>query len=233
MDPTLKALTFDVFGTVVDWHTGIARAVAAVLPQVEANEFAREWRAGYRPALARVEESGEWKDFGPVHRELLDEMLAEHGIADDVTTTVRDELTAAWSRLDPWPDAVDAIDRLRGSYTVATLSNGDVDLLTAMAARAGLRWDRVLGCDLFGHYKPAPEVYLGAVELLGLGPGEVMMVATHHYDLDAARSAGLQTAYVERPYEYGRDVAPEDASASSEPSLQVADMGELATRLGC
>lgn len=232
MGASVKALVFDVFGTVVDWHTGIARAVADAIPQVDPDEFARAWRAEYRPALARVEGSGVWKDFGPVHRETLDDLLDRRRI-DSVSDTVRDELTAAWARLDPWPDAADGIDRLRTTYTVATLSNGDVGLLTQMADRAGLHWDHVLGCDLFGHYKPAREVYLGAVDVLGTNPDETMMVAAHRDDLDAAKGCGLQTAYVERPHEYGRDISSKDVAVQPGHPLQVPDIGALAARLGC
>ncbi len=203
----LRALTFDVFGTVVDWRGSVAREVAAAARphamQVDASAFAERWRAGYRPAMDRVRK-GElpWMNIDTLHRRILDEMLPQFGL-DVLSERERDHLNRAWHRLDPWPDSVAGLTRLKAKFVIATLSNGNVALLTNMAKHAGLPWDCILSAELFHHYKPDRESYLGAAAMLGVEPGETMMVAAHEDDLVAARAAGLRTAFVRRPLEFG------------------------------
>lgn len=231
-NPQAKILAFDVFGTVVDWHTGIARAVTAAGLPVDAAEFANAWRAGYVPALKRVV-NGElgWTKLDDLHRMILDDILADFGVPD-LGDAERHQLTLAWHRLEPWPDAVDALTRLKSKYLICTLSNGNIALLTHMAKHAGLPWDCILSAEIFRHYKPEPEPYRGVAEIFDVPESEVMLVAAHQEDLAAARSCGLQTAYVERPREFGPDV-PKDVSPNPDNTLHARDLGELATLLGC
>ena len=203
----VKALTFDVFGTVVDWRGSIIREGRALgrakRLEVDWTAFADAWRAGYRPAMGRVRR-GElpWMNIDALHRTILDELLPRFGIRG-LKAAEKDHFNRVWHRLRPWPDAVRGLRRLKTRYVIATLSNGNVALLTNMAKHAGLPWDCVLSAELFHHYKPDPEAYRGAAALLGLKPREVMMVAAHADDLIAARRAGLRTAFVPRPREYG------------------------------
>ncbi len=202
-----KALAFDVFGTVVDWRSSII---------AELDEFGRAhgvdgdwpamadaWRAGYAPAMDRVRR-GElpWTRIDDLHRMILDDLLTAAGITSIAEDDI-DHLNRAWHRLDPWPDSVAGLTRLKQRFVITTLSNGNVSLLTNMAKRAGLPWDCVISAELFGHYKPDPEAYLGCADLLGVRPEELMLVAAHPGDLRAARGVGLKTAYVARPLEYG------------------------------
>jgi 2-haloacid dehalogenase len=202
----LRALAFDVFGTVVDWRSSIIGELEMFGERHGLAEdwaaFADDWRAGYPKAMNRVR-TGElpWLRIDDLHRLILDELLDRAGIAvpdDDVA-----ELNLAWHRLDPWPDSVEGLTLLKRSFTITTLSNGNVSLLTNMAKRAGLPWDCVISAELFQHYKPDPEAYLGCAGLLDVAPGELALVATHPSDLRAARDVGLQTAYVARPLERG------------------------------
>jgi 2-haloacid dehalogenase len=200
----VRALVFDVFGTVVDWRGGVAREVARLLgDRVDAAAFADDWRSRYSPSMDEVR-SGR-RPFVPLdvlHRESVDDVLAASG-AGDVPAEVRDELVLAWHRLDPWPDVVPALRRLAARFVLAPLSNGGVALQVALARRSGLPWDAVLGAEVVGAYKPDPEVYDSAARLLALEPGQVLMVAAHDSDLAAARARGLRTAYVHRPDEFG------------------------------
>lgn len=203
----VEALTFDVFGTVVDWRGSILRA-GAVWEQrygvtCDWAALADAWRAGYQPAMARVR-SGEWpwQTIDALHRRILDDLLPRFGL-NGLDEAARDHLNRVWHRLEPWPDARGGLERLRGRYLVATLSNGNMSLLANMAKHADLRWDMILSAELARHYKPDPEVYLTAAELLGLAPAQVLMVAAHTHDLQAAQACGLRTAYVHRPHEYG------------------------------
>ncbi len=228
------ALLFDVFGTLVDWRSSIARDVALVLEAhgvdtVDPAAFAASWRARYRPALDAVR-NGErgFTLLDILHRENLDATLEAHGI----TTPGDDErswLTAAWTRLDPWPDVVDGLERLRHHLLLAALSNGSVGMMARLARYADLRWHAVLGAQPAGAYKPDPAVYLTAADWLDVEPGACMLVAAHAHDTRAAQELGLRTAYVRRPREYGPDVAAEEPPA--EADLVVDDLGELADRL--
>jgi 2-haloacid dehalogenase len=198
----VRALCFDVFGTVVDWHGSIAAEVQRIGLPVDGGEFALAWRAGYAPAMQQVRSAElPWTDIDGLHRRILDRLLAERGIALPEPATA--DLNRIWHRLQPWPDTVAGLTRLKSRFTITTLSNGNVSLLLAMAKNASLPWDTVLSAELFHHYKPDPEVYLGAARLLGLQPAEVMMVACHPSDLRAAAACGLRTGYVARPLENG------------------------------
>jgi 2-haloacid dehalogenase len=230
----LQALTFDVFGTVVDWRSTII-AEGRQLGRdkglrVDWAAFADAWRAGYGPAMQRVR-SGQlpWLNIDALHRLILDELLVQFQITG-LSEPEIDHLNRVWHRLRPWPDARRGLRQLRQDYTVATLSNGNVALLVNMAKRAGLPWDCILSAELFQHYKPDPEVYLGAAALLGLPPQGVMMVAAHTGDLRAARQAGLRTAFVARPHEYGPRGIPDPAPVG-EVDLVANDFLDLAGQL--
>ncbi len=227
-----QILAFDIFGTVVDWHGSIAREVAALYPAVDANAFALAWRAGYQPAMQRVR-SGElgWTRINELHRLILDGLLPGFGL-DALDEAARAHLNRAWHRLDPWPDTVAGLTRLKTRFTICTLSNGNIGLLTNMAKRAGLPWDCVLSAEVFRAYKPDPRTYLGVAQTFDLPPGQVMLVAAHQDDLAAARACGLQTAYIERPFEFGV-AQPKDVSPDGANTLHARDLRHLADQLGC
>jgi 2-haloacid dehalogenase len=201
-----RALCFDIFGTVVDWRSSIiAEGEALSLRlgvQLDWAAFAEDWRAGYQPAMARVRRRElPWTTIDGLHRTILDTLLAQRGLVWPEHEVAR--LNTVWHRLAPWPDSVAGLARLKARYVISTLSNGNLSLLVDMARHAGLPWDCVLSAELFHHYKPDPQVYLGAARLLDLSPQQVMMVAAHPSDLRAARACGLQTAYIPRPLEHG------------------------------
>ena len=232
----VKALLFDVFGTVVDWRGSIIAEGRALgrKKRIKADwaAFADGWRAGYAPAMERVRRGDlPWASIDVLHRMILVELLAKFGI-DELSEVEKDDLNRVWHRLKAWPDSVQGLVRLKKRYAVATLSNGNMALLVDMAKHAGLPWDCVLSAELFHHYKPDREAYLGAVRMLGLRPGEAMMVAAHKSDLDAAAAAGLRTAFVARPDEFG-DPATYDAKPEKRFDLNVKDFIELAQKLGC
>lgn len=230
----MKALVFDVFGTVVDWRGSIIREGRALgrKKKLAADwpAFADAWRAGYKPAMARVR-SGElpWTKIDALHRMILDGLLARFGL-QGLSEEERDDLNRVWHRLEPWPDARAGLARLKRRHVIATLSNGNVALLTNMAKRARLPWDCILSAEVVRHYKPDPETYLGAADLLGVRPQELMMVAAHKDDLHAARACGLKTAFVPRPKEYGPGVK---VDTSREPAFDVhaRDFNDLARKL--
>jgi 2-haloacid dehalogenase len=230
----VKALTFDVFGTVVDWRSSIIAEGRKLGRRkklaVDWATFADAWRAGYRPAMDRVRR-GElpWTNIDGLHRRILDELLERFRI-EGLAEAEKADLNRAWHRLAPWKDSAAGLKRLKKKYVVATLSNGNVALLTNMAKHAGLPWDCILSAEIVNHYKPDPETYLGAARLLGLEPREVMMVAAHKDDLDAAARTGLRTAFVRRPLEFGPkdEVAPEPRF-----DFNAKDFVDLARQLGC
>ena len=228
----VEVLAFDIFGTVVDWHGSIAREVAALDPQVDGGAFANAWRAGYRPAMARVM-SGElgWTLIDDLHRMILDDILPQFGLAR-LDEEARRHLNRAWHRLDPWPDVVEGLQRLRRRYILCTLSNGNLGLLARMAKRSGLPWDCVLSAEVFRAYKPDPATYLGVAKVFDVPPRRVMLVAAHHDDLAGARACGLRTAYVERPREFGA-AHPKDVTPQPENDLHTRDFLDLARQLGC
>ena len=206
-----RALVFDVFGTVVDWRGSIAREVEALAAQrgvsVDGAAFADRWRAGYKPAMDRVRRGDlPWMRLDALHRMILDEILVGSPL-EALDDAARDDLDRVWHRLDPWPESVEGLLRLKRRFVVAPLSNGNFSLLTNLGRHAGLPWDCILSAELFRHYKPDPETYLGAADLLGIAPDALMLVACHPDDLRAARAVGLATGYVTRPLERGAGVA--------------------------
>jgi 2-haloacid dehalogenase len=233
---SVKALTFDVFGTVVDWRSSLIREGEALgrakRLDVDWARFADAWRGLYQPMLSRVRK-GElpWTKLDDLHRMSLDQLLVQFAI-EGLGEAEIDHLNRAWHRLDPWPDAVAGLSRLRRRFILATCSNGNVALIVNMARRAGLPWDAVLGAEVARHYKPQPEAYRITAEMLGLRTDECMMVAAHNGDLGAASACGLRTAFVTRPTEYGSgqktDLAPE-----RDWDVVAADFLELADKLGC
>ena len=228
----IKVLAFDVFGTVVDWHSSIAREVLAINPAVDADAFALAWRAGYVPAMRRVM-SGElgWTLIDDLHRIILDDILVTFGMTS-LTEAQRQHLNLAWHRLEAWPDVVAGLTRLKTKFTITTLSNGNIGLLTNMAKRAGLPWDCVLSAEVFKAYKPDPATYLGVAKVFNIAPEQVMLVAAHQDDLSAARNCGLQTAYIERPFEFGKN-KPKDISPNAANTCHAVNFLELAVQLGC
>jgi 2-haloacid dehalogenase len=233
--PHVKALVFDVFGTVVDWRGSIIREVRTLARanklDLDPAEFADAWRAGYQPAMAKVR-SGElgWTKIDALHRMILDDLVVRFGVRG-LKEAELDHLNRVWHRLRPWPDARPGLKALKKTRIIATLSNGNVSLLANMAKFGGLPWDCIFSGEIFHHYKPDPETYLGACELLSLEPAEVMMVAAHKNDLFAAKGCGLATGFVRRPLEQGpgvrKDLKPERGF-----DINADDFLDLARRLG-
>ena len=219
----VQVLAFDIFGTVVDWHGSIVAEMQALYPQVDGDAFARAWRAGYQPAMARVMRGEQgWTLIDALHRQILDDILPRFDLAH-LDEAERTHLNRVWHRLAPWPDSVEGLTRLKRRYTITPLSNGNIGLLTNMAKRAGLPWDCVLSAEVFRAYKPDPATYLGVARVFDLAPEQVMLVAAHHDDLAGARACGLRTAYIERPLEFGpahpKDVSPQPGNDLHAPSL--------------
>jgi 2-haloacid dehalogenase len=240
IDPTnpirIKAFVFDVFGTVVDWRGGVAREAQPFLqrhaPELDAAAFADAWRREYSPSMEEVRSGRRpYVRLDVLHRENLVKVLAQFGIAN-VPDAEIDELNLAWHRLDPWPDAVVALLRLKRRFIIAPLSNGNIRLMVDMAKRAGLPWDAILGAEVVRAYKPSPRVYSETAEILGIAPHELCLVAAHNNDLAAARRAGLSTAFVLRPTEHG-PAQTSDLKAEEAWDYTVGDLHELATQLGC
>jgi 2-haloacid dehalogenase len=229
---TPRILAFDVFGTVVDWHGSIAREVNAMRLGVDGGEFALAWRDGYQPAMQRVR-SGElgWTLIDDLHEMILDALLLKFGV-QGLEEASKKHLNKVWHRLDPWPDVVEGLQRLKSRFTICTLSNGNIGLLADMAKRAGLPWDCILSAEVFRAYKPDPATYLGVARVFDVAPQEVMLVAAHHDDLAAARACGLRTAYIERPLEFGAG-RPRDVSPRAGNDLHAASLTALARMLGC
>jgi len=230
-----EALLFDVFGTVVDWRASLIRQLERFGRdnglRADWVGLADDWRAQYEPAMNAVRAGQRpWTTLEVLHRESLDNLLPGHGLGA-LSETQRQQIVLGWHFLDPWPDSVAGLTRLRRTRIVGTLSNGGVRLLTDMARYAGLPWDVILSSDLFRQYKPDPSVYQGAATLLDTAPENIMLVAAHNYDLAAARSHGFRTAFLARPTEYGPRQS-KDFKAESDWDLVVADLEELAARLG-
>ncbi|AMM23477.1 haloacid dehalogenase type II [Variovorax sp. PAMC 28711] len=232
----LKVIAFDVFGTVVDWHSGIAAEAERLLPGVDGKAFALAWRAGYKPAMksvmARIAAGeGGFTLIDELHLSILGPVLRDFGF-DGLDEARKRELNKAWHRLPAWPDAVEGITRLKSKYIVCTLSNGNIGLLTDMAKNAGLPWDCVLSAEVFKAYKPDPRTYLGVAGVFDVAPGQVMLAATHQDDLASARACGLKTAYIERRAEFGA-AQPKDVSPVAANTLHARDIVALAEQLGC
>src|SRR5579864_2536981 len=231
----VKALVFDTFGTVVDWRGSIIAEGAAWGKTkgltIDWARFADRWRSGYAPAMDKVRK-GEmpWTKLDALHRMLLEDLLKEFGISG-LTEEEKDHWNRVWHRLSPWPDSVAGLARLKKKYTIAPLSNGNVSLLADMAKTAGLPWDLILSAELARHYKPDREVYLSAVELLSQKPEEVMMIAAHRFDLEAARSCGLRTGFIHRPDEYG-PTHRADTAKPGDFDVVSSDMVDLASKMG-
>jgi 2-haloacid dehalogenase len=228
----ITVLAFDVFGTVVDWHGSIMREVRSMQLDVDPDKFALAWRAGYRPAMQNVM-SGEigWTLIDDLHRMILDDILVTFGVTH-LSEEEKRHLNKVWHRLDAWPDVVAGLTRLKSRYTICTLSNGNIGLLTNMAKRAGLPWDCILSAEVFRAYKPDPATYLGVARVFDVLPGEVMLVAAHQDDLAHARAAGLETAYIKRPLEFGSS-SPKDVSADPQNTFHARNFIELADILEC
>ncbi len=229
------AIVFDTFGTVVDWRTsliddlsayGAQRRIAADWPAL-----VDAWRAAYRPSMDRVRK-GEipWTRLDDLHRGSLDRLVVEHGITG-LTEADKVHINLGWHRLNPWPDSVPGLTRLKSRFIIGPLSNGNVSLLLNMAKHAGIPWDMIFGSDLFGHFKPDPETYLGVARLLDLRPDQVMLAAAHNDDLGAARRCGLMTAFFPRPSEYG-PLQDRDYEADTAWDYVATDIEDLATQLG-
>jgi len=233
---SIKAVVFDVFGTCVDWRSGVAREVALAAARrsvaIDAHGFADAWRGRYQPAMEEVRSGRRpWTILDVLHRESLDALLPKFGLGM-LDEAERRDLARAWHRLDPWPDVVDGLARLRRRYVIAPMSNGNVALLLNMARRAGLPWDLILGAETSRAYKPLPGSYLNAVAMLGLEPGEVMLGAAHEDDLRAAAAVGLRTGFVARPLEFGEGRRTDRGDAGPW-DIVARDFGELAARLDC
>ncbi len=237
----VKAILFDTFGTVVDWRGSLIADLGAWGKErgVAANwaGLVDAWRGAYQPSMSRVRRGEQpWTILDELHRTTLDRLLDEYHVRDAGGVALgeadRDHINRGWHRLRPWPDAVAGLIRLKRNHIIAPLSNGNVALLLNMAKAAGLPWDMICATELFRHYKPDPETYLGAAALLGLQPGQVMMAAAHNNDLQAARDCGLKTAFFARPTEYGPHQV-RDFKADAEWDVVADDIEDMATRMGC
>jgi 2-haloacid dehalogenase len=233
----VRALLFDVFGTVVDWRSGVAREATPFLRRrgaesVDPLAFADAWRASYQPAMEQVRSGRRrFTRLDVLHRENLETILPDFGI-DPATVPASElnELNLAWHRLDPWPDAVAGLTRLKTSFIIATLSNGNIALVLDMAKRAGLPWDAILGAEVVQAYKPMPEAYLRTADILAMRPEQICLVAAHNGDLAAARKCGLRTAFIPRPAEHGPNQTT-DLRPDQEWDVVAADFGALAEKL--
>ena len=233
----VKALVFDTFGTIVDWRgsvtaEGMAWGKAKGL-QIDWAQFADRWRLGYRPAMDKVRKGQiPWTRLDDLHRMILEDLLKEYKI-QGLTEEEKVHWTYVWRRLKPWPDSVEGLTRLKKKYVIAPLSNGNIALMANLAKFGGLPWDAILGAELVKHYKPDREVYLSAAYYLDLKPEEVMMVAAHVGDLQAARSCGLRTGFIYRPDEFGNGSAgkPDKAQPGDFYVVSVSAI-DLAQQLG-
>jgi 2-haloacid dehalogenase len=232
----VQALLFDVFGTVVDWRTSIiedlGRFAAEKGIKADWAAFADEWRGLYQPAMDDVRTGRRpWTILDVLHRESLDKLAGKYGL-DGLSEADKDHVNRVWHRLKPWPDSVAGLTRLKTRFIIGTLSNGNVGLLTRMAKFGGLPWDVILGAEPARAYKPQAQAYLGSAALLNLAPGHVMLVAAHNGDLAAAASAGLRTAFVARPKEYGPN-QNRDFKADRDWDVVTDSFTNLATAMGC
>ena len=234
----VRACIFDIFGTTVDWRTSVSRDLAAFAQQkgivgIDWVKFADEWRALYQPSMEEVRSGRRpWTILDVLHKESLAALIGRHRIAG-LSEAHIEHMNRAWHRLDPWPDVVEGLARLKRRMIIAPCSNGNIALMVNMAKRAGLPWDCILGAETARAYKPMPEAYLAACRHLALAPAQVMMVAAHNGDLKAAKAQGLATAFVPRPTEHGpgqkTDLAPDPAGVDIPTSSFV----DLAARLNC
>lgn len=233
----IKALLFDVFGTVVDWRTAIIRegekfGQANNLAGVDWTAFADDWRGLYQPALEQVRSGrSPWMPLDDIHRRSMDKLLADRGVSG-ISERALEHFNRAWHRLDPWPDSVEGLTRLKRKYIIAACSNGNVSLMVNLGKYAGLPWDMILGAEMAHQYKPTLEVYEKSVALLRLDPAECVMVAAHNYDLEAATQCGLQCAFIPRPNEFGPN-AQAELGPTGDWQFVARDLNDLAEQLGC
>lgn len=238
----VKALLFDVFGTVVDWRSGIANEVKKIANKnkivINANDFADAWRAEYQPAMEEIRKGNRsFTILDILHMENLKKISSRFGL-DKLSSNDFDLLVKAWHRLPGWPDSSEGLNKLKTKFIIATQSNGNIALMVNMAKYSNLNWDVILGAEVVGHYKPEPEAYLKACRALHLNPEECMMVAAHDDDLKAASLQGMKTAYVHRPYEYGKDKLFDisevnDYKGDRSWDFISKDLNDLAYQLGC
>jgi 2-haloacid dehalogenase len=233
---TVRSLLFDVQGTATDFHSTVRGELQRIsdgrYPQVDWGRFVDRWRAEYFTALETASATHEkWTSVHSVYRDALDNLLESDGIAD-LSADERDQFTLAWQRLVPWPDVVAGLTRLKTRFTLATLSNADVSAVVNISKRAGLPWDAVFTAEMAGVFKPDPAIYGMAAQYLGLQPTEIMMVASHKYDIRAASALGFRTAFVARPLEFGAEGVV-DTTYSDEFDVNAADFVELTSQLGC
>ena len=230
-----KIILFDVFGTTVDWRSSIAAEIAdfgrSRGADADAFALADRWRAGFRRLQSQIA-GGErdWITMDAMHREVLDGLLPEMG-GDGATEDEIAHLNHAWRRLNAWDDVVEGLTVLKRNRVIGALSNGNMSLLIGLSKYAGLPWDCVLSTGMFGGYKPNPRVYHGAARILDAAPSEIMLAAAHAYDVDGARQAGMRTAYIRRPNEFGPGKA-EDPGDTSRFDIVAGGFTELAERLG-
>lgn len=230
MNSDIKIVAFDVFGTVVDWCGSIAKAVNRFLPEVDGYEFARVWRAGYRPALNKVLETpNNWVSLDDIHLEILKNTLEKFNIHHLSNVQIM-SLNFAWHQLQTWPDSLAGIHSIKEKHIVTTLSNGNISLLTHMAKNAGIAWDCILSAENFRSYKPNPSTYLGVANIFNVAPEQVLLVAAHQHDLDAAHACGLKTAYIERKMEFGLG-HEKDTQGSPENTFHATDLIDLSKQL--
>jgi 2-haloacid dehalogenase len=231
---TVRALFFDVFGTLVDWRAGVARDAEALLRPlghaIDWLAFADAWRAEYQPAMTEVREGRiAFCKLDMLHRKNLEAILPRFGL-QSVPPDVLADLNLAWHRLDGWPDSAPGLARLKRKFAIAPVSNGNISLMVDLARRNGFPWDAILGSEVAGDFKPKPRVYLAACEALDLAPGQCMMVAAHASDLAAAAACGLRTGFVARPNEYGPG---KGSKAPKQPvDVDAVSLEELAAKLG-
>jgi len=238
----VKALLFDVFGTVVDWRSGIANEVKKIANKnkivINGNDFADAWRAEYQPAMEEIRKGNRsFTILDILHMENLKKISSRFGL-DKLSSDDFDLLVKAWHRLPGWPDSSEGLNKLKTKFIIATQSNGNIALMVNMAKYSNLNWDVILGAEVVGHYKPEPEAYLKACRALHLSPEECMMVAAHDDDLKAASLQGMKTGYVHRPYEYGKDKLFDisevnDYKGDRSWDFISKDLNDLAYQLGC
>src|SRR5688500_4602650 len=234
----VRACLFDVFGTVVDWRTSVSRDLAAFAKQkgiagVDWLEFAVEWRKLYQPSMDEVRSGRRtWTLLDVLHRESLVKLISRYGIRG-LSEADADHVNRVWHRLEPWPDVVKGLTRLKSKFIIAPCSNGNIALMVNMAKRAGLPWDCVLGAETARAYKPMPEAYLASCRHLGLAPAQVMMVAAHNGDLKAAKEQGLATGFVPRPTEHGPGQKTDLVAQPGIVDIPASSFVDLAAKLGC
>ena len=230
----IKALIFDVFGTVVDWRTSIVNECQELGNvkniQIDWNLFADRWRGKYGPFMDKVRSGSiPWTNLDSLHRMALDELLTEFDVTN-LSEGEKQNLNKVWHRLTPWPDAVPGLTKLKSNFIIGTLSNGNISLLVNMAKNAGLPWDCIFSAELARAYKPDPIVYKTAISLLEKDPSEILMVAAHKGDLTAAQKVGLRTAYIPRPLEHGPNHLI-DTDTNNTFDIEASDINDLAVKL--